>query len=56
VDTPILDDRPEPPPPEHRATILIASDIADIVVAVAKLHPRAHVPELTIKPTSQLFV
>jgi NAD(P)-dependent dehydrogenase (short-subunit alcohol dehydrogenase family) len=56
VDTPILDNRPEPPDAEHRATILLASDIADIVVAVARLHPRAHVPELTIKPTSQLFV
>ena len=32
------------------------ADVADIVVAVARLHPRAHVPELTIKPTSQLFV
>ena len=56
VDTPILDDRPEPPSAEHRATILKASDIGEIVVAVAKLHPRAHIPELTIKPTSQLFV
>ena len=56
VDTPILNNRPEPPGPEHRAKILRASDVAEIVVAVAKLHPRAHVPELTIKPTSQLFV
>ncbi len=56
VDTPILDDRPEPPSAEHRATILKASDIGEIVLAVAKLHPRAHIPELTIKPTSQLFV
>ena len=56
VDTPILDARPEPPDAAHRATILVALDIADIVVAVAKLHPRAHIPELTIKPTSQLFV
>ena len=56
VDTPILDDRPEPPDPEHRATILKAEDIGQITVAVAKLHPRAHIPELTIKPTSQLFV
>jgi len=27
-----------------------------MVIAVAKLPARAHVPELTIKPTSQLFV
>jgi len=56
VDTSILDDRPEPPSTEHRATILKAVDIGEIVVAVAKLPSRAHVPELTIKPTSQLFV
>ena len=56
VDTPILDDRPQPPSAEHRTTILQATDVAEMVVAVAKLPPRAHVPELTIKPTSQLFV
>ena len=56
VDTPILDDRPQPPSAEHRTTILQASDVAEMAVAVAKLPPRAHVPELTIKPTSQLFV
>ena len=56
VDTPILDDRPEPPSAEHRATILKATDVAEMVVAVARLPARAHVPELTIKPTSQLFV
>ena len=56
VDTPILDDRQQPPSAEHRTTILQASDVAEMAVAVAKLPPRAHVPELTIKPTSQLFV
>ncbi|MGY8649773.1 MAG: SDR family oxidoreductase, partial [Verrucomicrobiia bacterium] len=56
VDTPILDDRPVPPNAEHRATILKATDVAEMVIAVAKLPARAHVPELTIKPTSQLFV
>ena len=29
VDTPILDDRPEPPSTEHRATILKAEDIGE---------------------------
>ena len=56
VDTPILDDRLEPPSAEHRATILKPADVAAMVLAVAKLPPHAHVPELTIKPTSQLFV
>jgi NADP-dependent 3-hydroxy acid dehydrogenase YdfG len=45
-----------PPNAEHRATILKATDVAEMVIAVAKLPARAHVPELTIKPTSQLFV
>jgi len=55
VDTAILDDRPVPPSAEHRATILKPADVAAMVLAVAKLPPHAHVPELTIKPTSQLF-
>ena len=56
VDTPILQDRPVPPSAERRATMLKASDIADITLAVAKLPPRAHVPELVIKPMEQSFI
>ena len=56
VDTPILDDRPVPPPAEHRAKILKAADIADITLAIAKLPPLAHVPELVIKPIGQSFI
>lgn len=56
VDTPILDDRPVPPSAEHRATILKPADIADITLAVAKLPPLAHVPELVIKPICQSFI
>lgn len=56
VDTPILDDRPVPPSAEHRATILKATDIADITLAVAKLPALAHVPELVIKPIGQSFI
>ena len=56
VDTPILDDRPLPPSAEHRATILKPADIADITLAVAKLPPLAHVPELVIKPIGQSFI
>ena len=56
VNTPILDDRPVPPGPEHRAKILKAKDISDIVVAIAKLPPLAHVPELVIKPIGQSFI
>ena len=56
VDTPILDDRPLPPSVEHRAKILKPADIADITLAIAKLPPLAHVPELVIKPIGQSFI
>ena len=56
VDTPILDSRPVPPSAEHRAKILKPADIADITLAIAKLPPLAHVPELVIKPIGQSFI
>lgn len=56
VDTPILEHRPQPVSAERRAKMLLPEDVADIVVAVAKLPPRAHVPELIIKPTGQEYV
>ena len=56
VNTPILDQRPVPPPPEHRAQILQPEDIAHTVLLLAELPARAHVPELIIKPTSQSYV
>jgi NADP-dependent 3-hydroxy acid dehydrogenase YdfG len=51
VDTPILDNRPEPPSAEQRARMLQAEDVAAACVFVAGLPPRAYVPELTILPT-----
>ncbi len=56
VNTPILDQRPVPPSPEHRAGILQPQDIAEAVMMLSRLHPRAHIPELVIKPTSQSYV
>jgi NAD(P)-dependent dehydrogenase (short-subunit alcohol dehydrogenase family) len=53
VDTPILEHRPKPVTAEHRARILKPEDVAEAVLMVACLPPRAHVPELVIKPTSQ---
>lgn len=55
VETPILDARPNPVSAEHRARILQPEDIAGMVVAIAMLPPRAHVPDLVIKPTTQEF-
>jgi NAD(P)-dependent dehydrogenase (short-subunit alcohol dehydrogenase family) len=50
-DTELLRKRPTPPSPEILAQILKPSDVADTVVAVAKLHPRAVVTELELLPS-----
>ncbi|MCA9079817.1 MAG: SDR family oxidoreductase [Planctomycetaceae bacterium] len=55
VETPILDARPVPVSAEHRARILQPEDIASLVVTIAELPPRAHVPDIVIKPTTQEF-
>ncbi len=51
VDTPILDNRPEPPPREVRDASLKAEDVAQACLFLATLPPRAYVPELTMVPT-----
>ena len=55
VDTPILDQRTVPVTDEHRSRMLQASDVAEMVVAICSLPPRAHVPELVIKPRLQEY-
>lgn len=55
TNTPIVDKRPSPPPPEKRAQMLQPEDIAACVVAVAKLPPRAVVPELVITPPHMII-
>ncbi len=50
TETPILDKRPTPPSAEQRARMLQPEDIAAMAVAVAKLPPRACVPEIVITP------
>ena len=56
VETPILDQRPEPVSAERRATMLQPEDFGPIVRAIAELPPRAHVPEIILKPTLQEYV
>ena len=51
VDTPILDNRPEPPPKEVKERSLKPEDVATACFFLATLPPRAYVPELTILPT-----
>jgi len=55
VNTPILAQRPTPTPPEKLAQMLDPDDIAVMVVAIAKLPPRALVPELIITPLYQEY-
>jgi NADP-dependent 3-hydroxy acid dehydrogenase YdfG len=55
VDTPILEARPEPVTPERRAVILQPDDVAAAVAFLVSLPPRAHVPEMVVKPTAHLW-
>ncbi|MBA3886216.1 MAG: SDR family NAD(P)-dependent oxidoreductase [Acidobacteria bacterium] len=52
VDTPILDNRPEPPSQEIRDLSLKPEDVAAMCLFLATLPERAYVPELTILPTA----
>ncbi|MGB3682753.1 MAG: SDR family oxidoreductase [Rubrobacteraceae bacterium] len=52
VDTPILDNRPEPPPKEVRDKALKPGDVAAACLFLATLPPRAYVPELTMIPAA----
>lgn len=40
---------------EHMASILQPQDVAECVLLVACLPPRANIPELVIKPTKQFY-
>lgn len=56
VDTPILEKRPQPVSAERRANMLLPEDLGAMVVAIASLPKRAHVPELVIKPLAQDYI
>jgi len=56
VNTPILDQRPVPVSQEHKDSILQPEDIAGVVLSICQLPPRACVPEIVIKPTTQEWV
>ena len=55
VNTPILENRPAPVSDERKAAMVQPEDFAEIAVAIACLHPRAHVSDITLKPTVQEF-
>jgi NAD(P)-dependent dehydrogenase (short-subunit alcohol dehydrogenase family) len=56
VDTPILEKRPTAVSDERRSRMLLPEDVGQIVLAIALLPPRAHVPELIIKPITQEYI
>ena len=55
IDTPILSQRPTAVSDAHRASILRPEDVADAILYVCNLPPSVHVPELVIKPTTQMY-
>ena len=56
VNTPILENRKQPPGEEHRKSILQAGDVASVILHLFQLPERVHIPELVVKPTMQSFV
>lgn len=56
VNTPILENRPEPVSAERKAAMLQPEDLGATVAMIAALPPRAHVAELVIKPTVQEYL
>lgn len=55
VNTPILEQRPTPVPTEQRRRMLQPEDVAEIVLAIVRLPPRAHVWEVVITPLYQAY-
>ncbi len=56
VNTPILDQRPEPVSDERKAAMVQPEDVGHLLLSIACMPTRAHVPEVIIKPTVQEFV
>jgi serine 3-dehydrogenase len=53
VDTELVEKRPVKPAPEILAKALQSEDVAETILYVSKLHPRAAIPELQLLPTIQ---
>ena len=56
VNTPILENRKQPPSDEHRKEHPATEDVASVVLHICGLPERVHIPELVIKPVQQSFV
>lgn len=55
VNTPILEQRPEPVPQERREQMLQPEDLAEIVLSIVRLPPRVHVWEVVVTPLYQPY-
>ncbi len=55
VDTPLLEQRPQPVSDERRASMLKPADVAQMILALIQLPPHVHVPEMVIKPLVQAY-
>jgi len=55
VSTPIMDKRPNPPPPHARALMIQPEDMGATLVFLANLPPRVVVEEILIRPTVRSF-
>jgi NADP-dependent 3-hydroxy acid dehydrogenase YdfG len=56
VNTPILENRPQPVSDERKAAMVQPEDIGALAATIACLPPRSHVPEVIIKPLVQQYV
>jgi NAD(P)-dependent dehydrogenase (short-subunit alcohol dehydrogenase family) len=56
VNTPILELRSQPVSEERKAAMLQPDDLGALAVLIACLPPRAHIPEVIIKPLGQEYV
>ena len=50
IDTPLLDKRPAPPPPEARAKMMKAEDVAECALLCINLPSRILVEEMIVRP------
>ncbi len=53
INTPIMDSRARPPSPAERARMLDPDDVAQLVLLVCTLPPRALVEDIAVSPTFQ---
>jgi serine 3-dehydrogenase len=51
VDTELLENRPVKPTADVLGKAMQPEDVAEMILAIAKLHPRVAIPELQIMPT-----